>query len=132
MAATPERPFIVTNGTSQEGPCLAVAQRTETVYVDNTGDNTVSVIDGATCNGKITSCCDQAPPTVQVGGNPAGLAIDHDDDTVYVDDNGFGPVSLSDFQPPSAAWPQDAPAHLGVLGRAPQRRLVSDRAASGR
>ena len=36
---------------------LAVAQATDTVYVANAKDGTVSVINGATCNGSDTSGC---------------------------------------------------------------------------
>jgi DNA-binding beta-propeller fold protein YncE len=146
-------PPTITVGNDTPAPTgLAVDQRTDTVYVDNTADDTVSVIDGATCNGKTTSGCGQTPPheavgrqnygfvavdqtqnliyvsnnlddtvsiidgahcdatdtsgcaqtppTVQVGGNPAGLAINHTDHTVYVDDNGFGPISFLRFEAP--------------------------------
>ena len=38
---------------------IAVDQNTDTIYVANAGDNTVSVINGATCNAQNTSGCGQ-------------------------------------------------------------------------
>jgi DNA-binding beta-propeller fold protein YncE len=77
------------------GPiALAVDQATDTVYVANTGDNfsgttrTVSVINGATCNGGRHSGCGQIPPAVKVGAGPDGVAVDQATDTVYVVNNG--------------------------------------------
>ena len=77
------------------GPiALAVDQATDTVYVANIGDNfsgkshTVSVINGATCNGHQHSGCGQTPPTVQVGRGPDGVAVDQATHTVYVVNDG--------------------------------------------
>ena len=44
-----------------EPSSIAVDQVHHTVYVTNDTDNTVSVINGATCNGRITSGCGQTP-----------------------------------------------------------------------
>jgi DNA-binding beta-propeller fold protein YncE len=147
-------PATVTVGNDSAPAGLAVDPATDTIYVDNTGDNTVPVIDGATCNSKITtgcdhtpadvpvgrqfygfvsvdpsthlvyvsdnlddsvsiidgrtcdatntSGCDRPPRTVPVGGNPTGLSVDPHHHTVYVDDNGFGPVSFFRLQIPAA------------------------------
>jgi DNA-binding beta-propeller fold protein YncE len=54
------------------------------VYVTNVGDNTVSVIDGASCNAQVRSGCGQTPATVPVGSTPAGIGADPRNDTVYV------------------------------------------------
>jgi YVTN family beta-propeller protein len=77
------------------GPiALAVNQATNTIYVANIGDNfsgttdTVSVINGATCNGVQHSGCAQTPPTVTVGAGPDAVAVDPATDTVYVANNG--------------------------------------------
>ena len=43
---------------------IAIDQHTDTVYVTDTGDNTVSVFNGATCNALVTSGCGQTPATV--------------------------------------------------------------------
>jgi DNA-binding beta-propeller fold protein YncE len=60
---------------------------TDTIYAVNTGDgsgNTVSVIDGATCNGHSGSGCSTAPRTITVGSGAFWDAVDQETDTVYV------------------------------------------------
>jgi DNA-binding beta-propeller fold protein YncE len=87
---------------------LAVNTVTDTIYVanfaDSTGDafggNTVSVIDGITCNATDTVGCAHAPQTIILGPaftTPAGVAIDQATDTIYVADleNGEGPGMVS-------------------------------------
>ena len=49
---------------------IAVDQASDTVYVANVGDDTVSVFNGATCYAKETSGCSQHPATVPVGLGP--------------------------------------------------------------
>jgi DNA-binding beta-propeller fold protein YncE len=56
--------------------------------VANQGDNTVSVINAATCNAQNTSGCNQTPPTVAVNDSPYGLAVDEHTNTVYVANTG--------------------------------------------
>ena len=63
---------------------IAIDQRTDTVYVTNAGDNTVSVFNGATCNALVTSGCGQTPATVPVGLRPFGIFADPANHTVYV------------------------------------------------
>ncbi len=69
---------------------IAVDQATGTVYVDNEGDNTVSVFNGATCNAMDTWGCNQTPATVPVGPGPQGIFVDDANHTVYVGDNDGG------------------------------------------
>ena len=62
--------------------------------------NTVSVIDGATCNAANTTGCGQPPQTITVGPaftTPNGVAIDPATDTIYVADlqNGEGSGTVS-------------------------------------
>jgi DNA-binding beta-propeller fold protein YncE len=70
---------------------LAVNSVTDTVYITILlgGSDTVSVLDGATCNAQVSSGCGQALKTVQVGPFPVAIAIDQDSDTVYVANNGI-------------------------------------------
>jgi DNA-binding beta-propeller fold protein YncE len=71
---------------------VAVNSTTDTVYIANpllSGSDTVSVFDGATCNGQVTSGCGQALKTVHVGLYPDAIAIDQDSDTVYVANGGI-------------------------------------------
>ena len=89
----------VTTGCGQTTPTVAVGpgpvddvvdQATDTVYVVNLGSNTVSVINGATCNATNHSGCGHAPATVTVGEGPDGIATDQATDTVYVTNDGPG------------------------------------------
>ncbi len=63
---------------------VAVNSVTDTVYVANGAGDTVSVIDGATCNALRRSGCGQKPATVTVGSGPVALAVDVATGTVYV------------------------------------------------
>ena len=75
---------------------LAVNTVTDTIYVanfadstDSFGGNTVSVIDGATCNATDTTGCANAPQTITLGPastTPAAVTIDQATDTIYVAD----------------------------------------------
>ena len=58
-------PPTVTVGGNPIG--VAVDNATHTVYVANNTDNTVSVLNAATCNAKHTAGCSQHPPTVRSG-----------------------------------------------------------------
>jgi YVTN family beta-propeller protein len=78
----------------------AVDAATGLVYVSDGLDDTVSVINGNTCNGKISFGCRRTPPAVPVGANPAGLAVHLATHTLYADDNGSATVSFFRFQPP--------------------------------
>jgi DNA-binding beta-propeller fold protein YncE len=77
---------------------VAVDEATDTIYVADVADNSVSVINGATCNGKVVSGCSQTPATVALGPNtsPEVPAVDQATDTVYVPNNGDGTVSVID------------------------------------
>jgi DNA-binding beta-propeller fold protein YncE len=73
---------------------LAVNAATDTIYVTNFdqqntpfGGNTVSVINGTTCNATNTTGCGQTPQTITLGPaftTPAAVAIDQATDTIYV------------------------------------------------
>jgi len=63
----------------------AVDAATHTVYVENADDGTVSVFDGATCNGAVSTGCGQTAATTDVGPDPhAGLAVDGATRTLFV------------------------------------------------
>jgi len=84
--------------TDSRGPAaLDVDVATDTVYAVNNGSgngDTVSVIDGASCNGKTGSGCGQAPRTITVGSGAWWVAVDQASDTVYVANNNDGTVSV--------------------------------------
>jgi DNA-binding beta-propeller fold protein YncE len=73
---------------------LALDPATNTVYVDNINDNTVSVINGATCNAELTTGCGQSAPAVTVGFEPVELRLDPAHHTLYVANFGDGTVSM--------------------------------------
>lgn len=114
-----------TSGCGQAPPQVAVGRQafgfvavdtaTDLVYVTNGLDDTVSIVDGARCNATHTAGCDQTPPTVPAGGNPAGIAVTENDRNVYIADNGFGPASLFAFQAPDRPIGVAARAHRGVV-----------------
>ena len=57
---------------------------TDTVYVTNEFANTVSVIDGATCNARVTHGCGKALATIKVGKLPVAAALNPGTRTLYV------------------------------------------------
>jgi DNA-binding beta-propeller fold protein YncE len=72
----------------------AVDERTDTVYVVNGTSNTVSVLDGATCNASVTRGCGQPVATVKVGKFPVAAAVNPVTRTLYVADLGAGTISV--------------------------------------
>ncbi len=83
-----------------DGPgAVDVDLATDTVYAVNVGSgngNTVSVLDGATCNGSSDSGCNAPSPTVTVGSNAIWDAVDQATGTVYVSSFNDGTVSVID------------------------------------
>ena len=75
---------------------VAVDYATNTVYVGNGNDGTVSVINGATCNASHVSGCGQTAPTITVGSGPVDDAVDQRTDTVYVTNLGSNTISVID------------------------------------
>ncbi len=69
---------------------IAVDEATDTVYVTNAGDNTLSVFNGATCDAMNTSGCGRTPVAVPVGMGPLGIYADDANDTLYVANLDFG------------------------------------------
>ena len=90
---------ITTVGNAPAG--IAVNDRTETVYVSNRSDNTLSAINASTCNGKTKRGCGRAWPTVATGPSPQAVAVNGRTDTVYTansdpDDGSGSTVSVID------------------------------------
>ena len=82
---------------SQGPQALDVDVATDTVYAANAGSgdgDTVSVIDGGTCNGTNGTGCGQAPHTITVGSGAWWVAVDQASDTVYAANNNDGTVSV--------------------------------------
>ena len=74
----------------------AFDRATDTVYVANQGDNTVSVVDARHCNSLDTSGCAQTPATVPTGSGAFSIAIDDATHTVYVDNQDDNTISVID------------------------------------
>ena len=65
---------------------MAIDLATDTVYVANYADHTLSVINGATCNATVTSGCGQQPPAMITGISPKrAVAVDQATGAVFVD-----------------------------------------------
>ncbi len=99
---------------------IAVNEVTNTVYVANTDANTVSVINGATCNAAVHTGCGQHAPVAVVGISPRRVAIDPVTNTIYVTNAGSNSVTMLDGRTcngqvhsgcgPAAAPPKAQPA----------------------
>ena len=75
---------------------IAIDRKTDTVYVTNVGDNTVSVFNGATCNAEDTTGCGQTPAEVPVGPGPLAITADPANHTLYVANVGSTTVPMID------------------------------------
>ena len=63
---------------------IAIDHTTHEVYVTNLEDTSVSVINGATCNGSDTTGCHRSPTDVSVGNYPSAIAVDPTVGSAYV------------------------------------------------
>jgi serine/threonine protein kinase, bacterial len=88
-------PHTVHVGRGPDG--VAVNPATHSVYVSNITDNTLSVLDAATCNAKIFSgCSTQHPRLLSTGLAPQYVAVDPATDTIYVANGDDATVSVFD------------------------------------
>ena len=86
FAGCGQTPATITVGNDPDG--LAVDPATDTIYVVDVGEGgdyaaSVSVINGATCNGLTTIGCDQTPATVPTGYGALEAAIDTKTHQIY-------------------------------------------------
>jgi YVTN family beta-propeller protein len=72
---------------------VSVDQATDTVYVTNNNDGTVSAINGARCNARVGSGCGRTPPTVTTGAQPQFVAVDQALHTAFAINHGDGTLS---------------------------------------
>ena len=86
----------VGTGSANYNVAFAIDQATGTLYVANWNDNTLSMIDTATCNATITSGCAQTPHAARVGSGPDGVALNLATHTVYVSNVTDDTVSVLD------------------------------------
>jgi DNA-binding beta-propeller fold protein YncE len=84
---------VATAGVGSGPLAAAVDERTDTVYVMNGNDDTVSVLDGARCNARVTRGCGRPVATIKVGTFPVAAALSRRTRTLYVA-NGGGSISV--------------------------------------
>jgi DNA-binding beta-propeller fold protein YncE len=90
-----QTPATLTVGSVPIG--VAVNQATQTLYVTNGIDNTVSVVNTATCSALHPGgCASQHPPAFPVGTFPVQALVDASTDTLYVANGGGNTVSVID------------------------------------
>jgi DNA-binding beta-propeller fold protein YncE len=77
---------------------LAVNQAHDQIWVENTQDTSVSVIDGALCNGQHERTCARRWPKLSVTDYPVGAAFADTNHTAYV--GGWNGVSILSTTPP--------------------------------
>jgi YVTN family beta-propeller protein len=104
---------------------VAVDQARDLVYVTNAFDDSVSVINGSTCNGTTTRSCADIQPAVPAGAQPSGIAIDTTDGTAYITDNGGAAVSFIKFTAP------DRPSGINAVAGHGQAFLTWQRPYAG-
>ena len=75
---------------------LSINKVTNTIYVSNRDDGTLSVINGGTCNRTVHTGCSATPPTTTVGNVPQQIAVDEVSNTIYVVNQGDGTMSVID------------------------------------
>ena len=95
-----QKPGIVNVGPGTDS--LGVSVKTDTIYAPSAGapfgsGTTVSVINGATCNGTDHVGCGKVAATITVGIGPDGVAVDDATNTVYVTNSqgGSAPGTVS-------------------------------------
>jgi YVTN family beta-propeller protein len=101
---------------------IGINRLTNTIYISNRDDGTLSVINGATCNRGNTSSCAQAQPITTVGTAPQQIVVDELTNTIYVVNQVDGTVSIingnhcrgTDVSGCSQVWPTIA------VGASPQ------------
>jgi DNA-binding beta-propeller fold protein YncE len=101
-----------------------VDQPTNTVYVANFNDGTVSVINGATCNARVTFGCAHAPPAVTTGSGAAFVGIDAAVHTVFAmnqNDNTLSAINTRTCRGGvTSGCPRRAPAQLAAPNQGPR------------
>lgn len=75
---------------------LAVDEQSHTIYVANVGSNTVSVLDGRTCNAASKAGCGRLRASIPVGPGPFTLAVNSSTNSIYVTNLGARTVSIID------------------------------------
>ncbi len=116
-----QKPVHVLAGSGARG--IAVDEQTGTVYVANTNANTVSVIDGMTCNARVHRGCGQRAPVAPVGMSPRRVAVDERTNTVYVTNAFSNSVTMLDGQTCNGRVHTGCRRAVAASGATPKRPL---------
>jgi YVTN family beta-propeller protein len=73
---------------------VGVDEARNILYIADIVHSDIMVVDGAACNGKVTTGCSQPLALIPVGGWPTGVALDPSLDAAYVPQNVDGEVSI--------------------------------------
>ena len=113
----------------------AVDQASDTVYVANNNDGTVSVINGARCNASVTTGCGSTPPTVTTGANPQFVAVDPSSGTVFAVNQGDNTLSAINTRTCNGTvdirLPAQGPERAGLAEPGSRIQPVPQRARAG-
>ena len=104
---------------------VAVDPATHTVYVTTVADNSVAVVDGSSCNARVSSGCGQIPVKVAVGSGPLGIFADQRNHTVYVANFDDGTVSMIDSATCNGHTAAGCPAAAAPPSRSAAARATS-------
>jgi DNA-binding beta-propeller fold protein YncE len=86
-------PHIARVGSGPDGVALAVA--THTIYVANVNEDTVSVLNAASCNATVISGCGTRPyRLLRTGASPRWVTVDQATNTLYVPNGDDGNMSV--------------------------------------
>lgn len=107
-AGCSQTPPLITAGF--EPYWAAVDEATNTIYVPNNEVDTVSVINGATCNATHISGCGQRPTSVGTGPAPSFVAIDPELHTLFVANQNDDTISEINIAACNAKAKVDCPA----------------------
>ena len=77
---------------------VAIDSATGDVYVTNNEDASVSVIDGAICNSRVSFGCGLMPPKLAAGDSPASITVDPAAGTAYIASD-LGGLSVVPLEP---------------------------------
>jgi 40-residue YVTN family beta-propeller repeat len=106
---------------------LVLDETTNTIYIENQTDNTISVINAAHCNASDVSACNQAWPTVTVGARPQALGFSPTTRTLYVANTNDNTVSvISTLHCAGSDTSGCAPVGTVPVGAAPRAIAVVD------
>lgn len=88
-----QTPHMVRVGQGPDG--IAVNPATHTIYIADVTDDTVSVLDAATCNATASSGCSTPHPRLlHTGKSPRWVTVDQATDTLYIPNGDDGTVSV--------------------------------------